>query len=111
MRKTVIEYPGVFWCAPLFSCARVSLEPGGDWAMEHIDETRILEMLITYFETGNIETDKAAKAILSSEGDASAYWYREGKRIMAGVEWTGLRGVEAEILASALRRIQTSLPR
>jgi hypothetical protein len=68
--------------------------------MERSEIQRVLESLITYFETGTKETDAAAKAIIAYDAD---YWREAIERFQQGTEWTGIRAPEAEMLASALR--------
>lgn len=65
--------------------------------------------MIDYFEAGNQETDNAAKAIIASDIGFRAKWEAEIQRLLAGVEWTGLRAPEAEIIAAALHRLQRQL--
>lgn len=74
--------------------------------MNHIDSKRLIALLIDYFETGNTETDTMAKMILKSSPDYNDYWKSEVERIQAGIHWTGIRAVEAEMLSHALRELQ-----
>jgi hypothetical protein len=77
--------------------------------MDKIAAHNLLQALIDYFETGNQETDPAAKAIIESDFENLADWRKEIKRLQISGEWSGLRAPEAEILASALRFIQQQL--
>lgn len=79
--------------------------------MGKITAEHILQLLIEYFEAGNKETDAAAKAIIETDCDYSAIWQEEMKRYRQGGEWTGIRAVEAEMLAAALQNIKTRLDR
>ncbi len=65
---------------------------------------RVLNTLIDYFEAGNPESDAAAKAILVADSEYEDYWRPEIEKFQCGVEWTGLRGPEAELLSGRLRR-------
>jgi len=65
--------------------------------------------MIDYFEAGNQETDRAAKAIIEWDFEYPADWQAEIKRLRERGEWTGLRAPEAEIIAAALRSIQQQL--
>lgn len=71
---------------------------------------RGLTALIEYFEAGNPDSDAAAKAVLAADGDQE-YWRAEIEEFRQSVEWTGLRGPEAEILASRLRQAEQLLSR
>ena len=66
---------------------------------------RVLNTMIDYFEAGNPESDAAAKAILAADGEYEEYWQAEIEKFRRSVEWTGLRGPEAEILAGRLRQV------
>jgi hypothetical protein len=68
------------------------------------DIQRALAALIDYFEAGNRESDAAAKAILAADGEFDEYWRPEIEGFQQSLEWTGLRGAEAEILAARLRQ-------
>jgi hypothetical protein len=68
------------------------------------DEQRLLTALIDYFESGTREADAAAKAVLAADGDFDTYWRAEIERFQKSVLWTGLRGPEAELLATGLRQ-------
>jgi hypothetical protein len=59
---------------------------------------RTLTTLIDFFETGNNESDAAAKAVLTSAGNYDEYWSPEIEKFQKSIDWTGLRGPEAEIL-------------
>ncbi len=77
-----------------------------------MDKNTALHLLITlidYFEAGNHETDSAAQAIIASDVNFKEKWEAEIKRLVAGNEWTGLRAPEADIIASALHRLQRLL--
>ena len=65
---------------------------------------RALATLIDFFETGNNESDAAAKAVLVSDSNYDEYWCHEVEKFRKSVDWTGLRGPEAEILVSRLRQ-------
>ncbi len=65
---------------------------------------QVLMTLIDYFETGNAETDAAAKAVLATDSKYDEYWLPEIEKFQKSVEWTGLRGPEAELLACGLRK-------
>lgn len=71
--------------------------------MEIKEIQRVLTTLIEYFEAGNTESDAAAKAVLSADGD-DGYWRAEVERFQKSDLWTGLRGPEAELLADRLRQ-------
>ena len=73
--------------------------------MDQINSEELIELLIEYFETGNRETDTVAKMILQSSSEYTTYWQREISRIQTGIEWTGIRAVEADILINALREL------
>jgi len=70
---------------------------------------RLLQVMIEYFETGNKTTDSVAKSILESDFEYSDFWQEEVKNLKSGVDWSGVRAVEADILAAGLRCIQTML--
>jgi hypothetical protein len=72
--------------------------------MDIMEIQRVLATLVDYFESGNSESDAAAKNILASSGEFDEYWQAEIERFQRSVEWTGLRGQEAEILATRLRQ-------
>lgn len=72
--------------------------------MDITEIQRVLATLIDYFESGSRESDAAAKKILASSGEFDEYWQAEIERFQRSVEWTGLRGQEAEILAIRLRQ-------
>jgi len=67
--------------------------------------------MIDYFESGNKETDRAAKAILEWDDEHLKDWQAEIKRLRDEGEWTGIRAPEADIVAGALRSIQQQLVR
>ncbi len=73
--------------------------------MDQIDTGRVIELLIEYFEAGNRETDTLAKMILQSSSDYKTYWQEEIQRIHSGIDWTGIRAVEADILIYALQHL------
>ena len=50
-----------------------------------------------------------AQAIIASDVNFKEKWEAEIKRLVAGNEWTGLRAPEADIIASALHRLQRLL--
>lgn len=66
----------------------------------------LLQTMIDYFEAGNQESDATAKAILESDFEYGEKWRGAINELLAGSDWTGLRAPEAEIIASALRRLQ-----
>jgi hypothetical protein len=68
--------------------------------MNRIEVQQALQTLISYFETGNQETDAAAKAIVASDADNRQ---EAIERFRNSTEWTGIRAPEAEMLALALR--------
>lgn len=70
---------------------------------------RLLDALITFFETGIAETDAAAKAILQADADYHEYWQVEIEHFQKSVEWTGIRSPEAELLAAGLEDIRRYL--
>lgn len=72
--------------------------------MDIVEIQRTLATLIEYFESGNRESDAAAKNILASSSEFDEYWQTEIERFQRSAEWTGLRGQEAEILATRLRQ-------
>ncbi len=74
--------------------------------MEMDDSLHLLQAMIDYFEAGNPEADAAAKAIIESDFEYSDHWQAEMEELLRGVQWSGLRGPEAELVASALRLIQ-----
>jgi hypothetical protein len=65
---------------------------------------QVLATLIDYFEAGNSESDAAAKAVLIADSNYDDYWQPEIERFRKSADWTGLRGPEAELLASRLRQ-------
>ena len=77
--------------------------------MDTFQARRLLQVMIEYFETGNQATDSVAKMILSSDFEYSDFWQQEMKDLKSGVEWTGIRAVEAEILVAGLRYIDKML--
>ena len=77
--------------------------------MDNTNAHCLLETLINYFEAGNKESDKAAKAIIEYDFDNLDKWRKEIKRLRESGEWTGLRSPEADIIAGALRYIQEGL--
>ncbi len=77
--------------------------------MDTIHILRLLDTMIDYFEAGNKETDRAAKSILETDVAFKDYWQEEIKRIGEGVGWTGLRAIEADILAASLRTIKSKI--
>lgn len=70
---------------------------------------RLLQTMIDYFETGNQESDGAAKAIIESDFQSVQDWRAEIDRRREQGEWTGLRAPEAEMIAAALRLIRRQL--
>jgi hypothetical protein len=72
--------------------------------MDNMEIQRVLATLIDYFEAGNRESDAAAKAVLAADSEYDQYWRMEIERFKRSVEWSGLRGPEAEILAIGLRQ-------
>ena len=72
--------------------------------MDIMETQRVLATLIDYFEAGNRESDAAAKAVLAADSEFDEYWRAEIERFQRSVEWSGLRGPEAEILAARLRQ-------
>jgi len=77
--------------------------------MDKTAALRILQTLIEYFETGNNETDRAAKNIIEWDFEYLADWQVEIKRLNEAGEWAGLRAPEADIIVSALRTVQREL--
>ncbi|MCK9294510.1 MAG: hypothetical protein M0P70_05455 [Desulfobulbaceae bacterium] len=77
--------------------------------MEKITAHHVLQLLIEYFAAGNKETDAAAKAIIEWDSEYRAIWQGEMQRYREGTDWTGIRAVEAEMLAAALQEIKTRL--
>ena len=77
--------------------------------MDTFRAQRLLQVMIEYFETGNKTTDGVAKMILASDFTYSDFWQKEMKDLKSGVEWSGIRTVEAEILIAALRHIDKML--
>jgi len=77
--------------------------------MDAFRAKRLLQVMIEYFETGNKTTDGVAKMILASDFEYSDIWRQEMKDLKSGVEWSGVRTVEAEILIAALRHIDKML--
>ena len=69
----------------------------------------VLQTMIEYFEAGNKETDAAAKAIIEWDFEYTDYWEEKMRLYRQGGEWTGIRSVEAEMVAAALRDMQTLL--
>lgn len=76
--------------------------------MKNNDSDKVLQLLIEYFETGNTQTDAVAKIILQSSSEYKEYWSEKLDQFQNGIEWTGIRTVEAEILTTALRQLQKS---
>ncbi len=74
--------------------------------MDERTALHLLQAMIDYFEAGNQESDGAAKAILETDFEYRDRWRAEIKGLLAGVEWTGLRAPEADIVAAALRCLQ-----
>lgn len=72
--------------------------------MDARETHQALTALIDYFEAGNSESDAAAKAILSADSSYDDYWQPKIERFRKSVDWTGLRGPEAELLANLLRQ-------
>ncbi len=62
-----------------------------------------LTTLIDFFEAGNSESDAAAKKVLVVDLNYEDFWRPEIERFRQSVDWTGLRGPEAELLANRLR--------
>lgn len=79
--------------------------PAGGKSVKKISNLHVLHLLIDYFESGNTETDAAAKAVIESDMDGREIWSEVIRQYRQGAEWTGLRAPEAEILANALREI------
>jgi len=75
------------------------------------DALRLLQAMIDYFEAGNQETDQAAKAILAFDFENRAAWQVAIKQLRENGEWTGVRSVEAELLAGRLKEIQEVVER
>ena len=72
--------------------------------METREIQRTLTTLIDFFETGNNESDASAKAVLTSDSNYDEYWRPEIEKFQKSIDWTGLRGPEAEILVCRLRQ-------
>ncbi|HER63292.1 MAG TPA: hypothetical protein ENO11_04880 [Desulfobacteraceae bacterium] len=79
--------------------------------MDNTAARGLLQTMIDYFESGNKETDRAAKAILEWDDEHLKDWQAEIKRLRDEGEWTGIRAPEADIVAGALRSIQQQLVR
>ena len=77
--------------------------------MDTTTSLHLLQTMIDFFESGNQETDAAAKSIIESDFEYSANWEAELQRLRQGPDWTGLRSPEAEIVGAALRHIQELL--
>jgi hypothetical protein len=77
--------------------------------MDTINARHLLHVMIEYFETGNKITDGAAKSILASDFEYSDFWQQVIQNLKNGVEWSGIRAVEADIMVSALRHIDMLL--
>ena len=73
--------------------------------MDQIDTQQVIELLIDYFGTGNKETDAVAKLILQSSPDYTSTWQNDIQRIQKGIDWTGIRAVEADIILFALQQL------
>lgn len=69
----------------------------------------VLQTMIEYFEVGNKETDAAAKAIIEWDFEYAEFWEERMRQYRQGGNWTGIRAVEAEMVALALRDIQALL--
>lgn len=69
----------------------------------------LLQVMIEYFETGNKTTDSVAKSILEYDFEYSDFWQEEIKKLKSGVEWSGIRAVEADILVAGLRWVEKML--
>ena len=77
-----------------------------------IDRTaalHLLQVMIDYFETGNKQTDSAAKAIIESDFEYLDGWQTEIRRLKAEGDWSGVRAPEADIVARNLHVIQEIL--
>ncbi|MEW6426454.1 MAG: hypothetical protein AB1568_00320 [Thermodesulfobacteriota bacterium] len=66
---------------------------------------QLLQIMLVYFETGNQETDGAAKNIFETAVDYRGRWQEEVARFRQSSDWSGLRAPEAELLAAALRHV------
>lgn len=77
--------------------------------MDNTTAYRLLETMITFFESGTKESDTSAKAIIEWDFDHLEYWQKEIKCLQDEGEWTGLRAPEAEMITGILRNIQREL--
>lgn len=77
--------------------------------METHEALRLLQAMIDYFEAGNQDADAAAKEIIASDFTNSDHWQARIDRLVHGVEWSGLRAPEAELVATGLRTLQRLL--
>ncbi len=79
--------------------------------MEQPEALHLLRSMIDYFEAGNRETAAAAKDIVACDFDYREHWRATIAELQRGVEWTGLRAPEAEIVARARRLLRELLAR
>jgi len=77
--------------------------------MNTSDPEKVLDLLIEYFETGNAATDAAAKAIFTEDGEYDDHWREVLDEFRQGIDWTGVRGPEAEFLALSLKSLRERL--
>lgn len=77
--------------------------------MDKTTALRMLQTLIDYFESGNSETDRAAKNIIEWDFEHLAERKKELNILCESGEWTGIRAPEADIIVSALHFIQEEL--
>lgn len=73
--------------------------------MDTISARQLVQTMVDYFESGNKETDRAAKQIIEWDSENLAAWRTEMQRLREAGEWSGLRAPEADIVAAALRLI------
>ncbi|WP_419176164.1 hypothetical protein [Desulfosediminicola sp.] len=70
---------------------------------------KVLDMLISFFETGNTVTDSAAKAIFMEDGEYDEYWQGVVDEFRQSVDWTGVRAPESEFLSFCLRNLRDKI--
>lgn len=77
--------------------------------MDTTTARHLLQVMIEYFATGNQTTDGMAKLILESDFEYSDFWQQAVKEFKSGVEWSGIRAAEADLVVLALRHIEGML--
>ena len=77
--------------------------------MDRTAALHLLQVMIDFFETGNKQTDSAAKAIIESDFEYLDGWQSEIRLLKAEGEWSGVRAPEADIVARKLHAIQEML--